>query len=625
MRKLLQSFTIFITIIILFASFTASVFFANSNSLIVDLFWRPNSFKIVNEPLGFTITPQVGQPFYVSKVLKNSGIDEVTAAQNTLQVYCMNCPNIDPSSAQFSATVGANVDSNRGTKLFFGPILISTPGTWKFVFTANFNNLIQESNPFNNVDENTVLITEGDSDGDGLPDFWEMYGVDIDNDGIIELDLQNLGANRLHKDAFIEIDYTVDHGPRDEVISDVVFAFDNAPVPNPDGQTGITLHVEIDDAVMSQNLPSGSPYWMDTFYSVKQEYFGTETQRTGPRHEEILEAKNAVYRYGFWFVVGPTDSLGVGGQAFGIPSQDFIIQSGYGNVVDTHNWIPLESGVLMHEIGHTFGLRHGGESLMSCNPVHLSVMTSLYSNTWYEDFPLDYSRERLVLDENHLNENDGLLVTPGLHLFDYFVYGIPTRIEAPFNVPINWDLTDGATNPDAQANINLITGNSACNGDDAYSKNGYQPYTVLEGRDDWNTLIYDFNSNSDANLLSYNSQNSHSEFFTVEIINKRIASQLYTLDHIIKNLSDDSFKKPNFASNYKKLLSRDLIDGKQSVRYFIESDQYEKAIKKLQKIRAKTDGSFGGISKNDLITDSIAQEKIVTILDKHITKLSRNS
>jgi hypothetical protein len=46
-----------------------------------------------------------------------------------------------------------------------------------------------------------------DSDGDGLPNCWELNGIDINNDGTVDLDLPAMGASALKKDIFIEVDY----------------------------------------------------------------------------------------------------------------------------------------------------------------------------------------------------------------------------------------------------------------------------------------------------------------------------------------------------------------------------------------------------------------------------------
>ena len=107
-------------------------------------------------------------------------------------------------------------------------------------------------------DINTIS-SSGDSDGDSLLDAWEQHGFNGDGDGTIDVDLPALGANPLRKDLFVEIDCLVSDGnldgdladlidhshcPRQDSMTDVVRGFANAPVGNPDGTTGIQLHLD---------------------------------------------------------------------------------------------------------------------------------------------------------------------------------------------------------------------------------------------------------------------------------------------------------------------------------------------------------------------------------------------
>ncbi|HKQ39370.1 MAG TPA: hypothetical protein VJ063_14925, partial [Verrucomicrobiae bacterium] len=95
-----------------------------------------------------------------------------------------------------------------------------------------------------------------DTDNDGLLDHWEREGggIDIDRDGTIDLALSDFGANVRHKDIFLEIDWTAPRtngypgGWRNEpypgALRSLTNAFARAPVHNPDGADGITLHVD---------------------------------------------------------------------------------------------------------------------------------------------------------------------------------------------------------------------------------------------------------------------------------------------------------------------------------------------------------------------------------------------
>lgn len=103
-----------------------------------------------------------------------------------------------------------------------------------------------------------------DTDGDSLVDHWETHGIDMDGDASPELPLHRLGADPLHRDIFLEIDWLQDRrsgGYRNwtnalppSASTELVKMFANAPVTNPDGTNGIKLHI---DAGASN--PRGNP------------------------------------------------------------------------------------------------------------------------------------------------------------------------------------------------------------------------------------------------------------------------------------------------------------------------------------------------------------------------------
>lgn len=113
-----------------------------------------------------------------------------------------------------------------------------------------------------------------DDDEDGLPNHWEKPGggIDSDRDGVPDLDLARFGADPRHKDMFLEVDwlsprysgYPVawDVRPFRESLAKLTDIFATAPVANPDGQPGITLHIDAGPG----NDPEGSPltYGMGT-------------------------------------------------------------------------------------------------------------------------------------------------------------------------------------------------------------------------------------------------------------------------------------------------------------------------------------------------------------------------
>ena len=99
-----------------------------------------------------------------------------------------------------------------------------------------------------------------DFDGDGLPNGWEVDGIDMNKDGLVDLSLSTYGANPYHKDIFIEVDYMKFHRPFDAAMQNVIRAFNNAPLGNPDGKSGINLHIQINEEVPHVNIITDSSY-----------------------------------------------------------------------------------------------------------------------------------------------------------------------------------------------------------------------------------------------------------------------------------------------------------------------------------------------------------------------------
>src|SRR5687767_5271846 len=75
------------------------------------------------------------------------------------------------------------------------------------------------------------------------------YAVDTDRDGLDDNVEASLGSSPLHKDIFVEIDWFVvgkkNLKPRNGFAQIVTAIFEDAPVSNPDGTTGIRIHIQL--------------------------------------------------------------------------------------------------------------------------------------------------------------------------------------------------------------------------------------------------------------------------------------------------------------------------------------------------------------------------------------------
>src|SRR5262249_37459907 len=160
-------------------------------------------------------------------------------------------------------------------------------------------------------------------------------------------------------------------------ITDVINAFANSPVTNPDGTTGIRLHVQVDEQAVAHNTniafepctaaaPAGTP----DFDTVKNGFFGTAAERASGVN--VTHSNPFAFRYSLF----AHNLLGLDGTSgcSELPGNDFVVSLGSWTSVGGH---PVgtrdeQAGTLMHEFGHTLNLHHGGLDDNNCKPNYLS-------------------------------------------------------------------------------------------------------------------------------------------------------------------------------------------------------------------------------------------------------------
>lgn len=332
-----------------------------------------------------------------------------------------------------------------------------------------------------NLTQGLELLITGcgaDSDGDGLYDIWETDGYDHDGDGVIDVDLPALGADPDHKDLFIQASWMAPdgvvpcyliffcppsadgaHPPRREALQRVVDAFAEAPVENPDGEPGVTVHFDAGDQTPSSGLPEadreGGPvgFHRDFFYPDFHDDDPDLSALSSARRAAVSEARQSLFTFAFYVHnISPPcpDPKPEGcwvpvGLAAGIPADSFLIS---GRDMDN---VSQEATTFMHELGHTLGLRHGGPDHVGYKPNYLSVMNYSFAAdgliTDSGGWVLDYSRFEL----GPLDERGGLDEPTGVPEADT----VPERFQTvwfcdnearigPLRGPKNWDCVGGA-------------------------------------------------------------------------------------------------------------------------------------------------------------------------------------
>ena len=252
-----------------------------------------------------------------------------------------------------------------------------------------------------------------DTDGDGFLDGWEVKGVFKNNRLVVDLPI--MGADPLHKDLFVEIDWMADathsHKPKAASLQRVVNAFRDH---------GINLH--FDDG----NFGGGNSITHQTGHAWSEFDFSNASARhayVAAGNQYFFDIKKAIFdpnRIGIFYYALFTDYQdSSSGQA----------EVGGNFYVALGEWAPVttESGTLMHEFGHTLQLGHGGKlsneleyDNMNYKPNYYSIMNYFYQfgglptiNPADPDgdflYKLDYFEEALPnLDENSLVELSGI-------------------------------------------------------------------------------------------------------------------------------------------------------------------------------------------------------------------------
>ncbi|MCA9216987.1 MAG: right-handed parallel beta-helix repeat-containing protein [Planctomycetales bacterium] len=412
-------------------------------------------------------------------------------------------------------------------KEFLGSLDVQTDGLGTASFLTAFPDRFVAAT-VTDANGNTSEFSMVDTDADAIADRWEAPdpesgqggGIDIDEDGVLDLDMGTLRVptNPEHKDLLVEVDAMSGHAFDVDAQRLVEQAFAEAPnqlVRNPDNLDGVTLHIVQDET----NLPVLDPIQFDagntpvapagSFDALKRGngvcggHFGLLSERNDANCANILAARRLVYRYSI-FGVNHAHSVGSSGISE-IGGNDFMVTLGGWSALalgQVGGRQQAQAGTFMHELGHTLGLGHGGFEHNNCKPNYLSIMnyTRQFPN-YIPNRPLDYSRQILPpIDERAASEVVGVAGPAGT----FTVYGVPVQLDldgdgifesiiyqpriTPLNRPVDWNNDGDAVDVGVAADVNRIDEIGSCR---------VAHLDLLNGSEDWSRLLYNFRYSAD--------------------------------------------------------------------------------------------------------------------------------
>ena len=359
-----------------------------------------------------------------------------------------------------------------------------------------------------------VKTCAADTDGDGLFDTWEKDGYDADGDGKVDVDLPAMGADPRHKDLFLQVNWMALDGARpctlgilclprtDEVVAPdpealrrAVAMFADSPVENPDGESGIALHIDAgmlspQGSGVEQSTMRGGPMSESRAELLQDTRCGAglaDSDRgmlSDLRAEYVPDERDAVYTWAIY--ARKITGTGCLGMAVDVPGDTYMVA---GSLMKS---TLLEASTFVHELGHTLGLRHGGLDDVNGKPNYLSLMNYDYNlgdGLIRDDNPgvLDYSRFDLApLDlDAGLEESIGVVEVPGTvtpqgygilyHCADGNGGSADLR-SAKVLAAVDWNCDGDTSDSD-------ITGSVARGGE--YPEDG-----ILTSRNDWTSITF---------------------------------------------------------------------------------------------------------------------------------------
>ena len=174
--------------------------------------------------------------------------------------------------------------------------------------------------------------------------------------GKVDVDYPGMGASPLKKDLFVEMDTCPTCSPA-RMSRPITEIYAKLPIRNPNGTTGINIHLDAGSARSAKYNPGGGN-------EAAHEQLDDKMQRWGDLYIENMDPnRRSVFHYMIW-----GDSYGDKGLRSGyMGGRGFIVTVGprfWGKSATSD----VRVATFVHELGHNLGRGHGGTDDVNYKP-----------------------------------------------------------------------------------------------------------------------------------------------------------------------------------------------------------------------------------------------------------------
>lgn len=303
-----------------------------------------------------------------------AGFAELQSAGATVDFVRFGTSSEQPATA--SAWSGPSVAAMSGSASSYNTSIVRSFARFKQTHTAGDWNPVNFATPGGINDVAAGVI---DSDGDGIPDSAKLSGGTYGG-----LDLYAMGARPGQRELFIHVDYlsssdpgvTPDVRALDKIVQafhkqniavhfDVGSLFSASFAPDQHNLSGASSHQRASQRCTQLVQPSRLASGCTSLYATKSANMDIR--------------RKPVFRY--LLMAGSQQSGGQAGASGSaeMVGDDFLVTLG-GWGLKSGSWLlaNYQAATIMHELGHTLGLRHGGDEDEAAKPNYFSVMNYLY-------------------------------------------------------------------------------------------------------------------------------------------------------------------------------------------------------------------------------------------------------